>query len=98
MCRRSLDFYFYFLVIELGMWFLVVFFFIFFVCCSKTSLKLAVSRIKVLKNKGEAQLKQTKKDLAQLLESGQDKPARIRVLYRSVLVLSILKVYIGGMI
>ena len=26
MCRRSLDFYFYFLVIELGMWFLVVFF------------------------------------------------------------------------
>ncbi|KAJ9688217.1 hypothetical protein PVL29_014103 [Vitis rotundifolia] len=45
----------------------------------KTSLKLAVSRIKLLKNRREAQLKQMKRDLAQLLESGQDQTARIRV-------------------
>ncbi|RVX05428.1 IST1-like protein [Vitis vinifera] len=45
----------------------------------KTSLKLAVSRIKLLKNRREAQLKQMKRDLAQLLQSGQDQTARIRV-------------------
>ncbi|KAG5106391.1 hypothetical protein JHK82_043361 [Glycine max] len=45
----------------------------------KTALKLAVSRIKLLKNKREAQIKQLKRELAQLLESGQDRTARIRV-------------------
>ncbi|CAJ1951586.1 unnamed protein product [Sphenostylis stenocarpa] len=45
----------------------------------KTALKLAVSRIKLLKNKREAQVKQLKRELAQLLESGQDRTARIRV-------------------
>ncbi|KAL2321368.1 hypothetical protein Fmac_030337 [Flemingia macrophylla] len=45
----------------------------------KTALKLAVSRIKLLKNKREAQVKQLKKELAQLLQSGQDQTARIRV-------------------
>ncbi|KAK9141938.1 hypothetical protein Syun_011338 [Stephania yunnanensis] len=45
----------------------------------KTSLKLAVARIKLLKNKGEVRLKQMRKELAQLLEAGQDRTARIRV-------------------
>ncbi|GMH03374.1 hypothetical protein Nepgr_005213 [Nepenthes gracilis] len=45
----------------------------------KTALKLAVSRIKLLKNKKEVQLRQLKRELAQLLESGQDQTARIRV-------------------
>ncbi|KAK6941414.1 Vacuolar protein sorting-associated protein Ist1 [Dillenia turbinata] len=45
----------------------------------KTSLKLAVSRIKLLKNKRDQQVKVMKRDLAQLLESGQDQTARIRV-------------------
>lgn len=49
--------------------------------CSKTALKLAVSRIKLLKNKREAHLKQLKREVAQLLESGQDRTARIRVCY-----------------
>ncbi|XP_058068079.1 uncharacterized protein LOC131217238 [Magnolia sinica] len=45
----------------------------------KTSLKLAIARIKLLKNKRDAQLKQMKRDLAHLLESGQEKTAMIRV-------------------
>uniref|UniRef100_A0A2P2KGX0 Uncharacterized protein n=2 Tax=Rhizophora mucronata TaxID=61149 RepID=A0A2P2KGX0_RHIMU len=45
----------------------------------KTALKLAASRIKLLKNKREAQVKQLKRELAQLLEAGQDRTARIRV-------------------
>ncbi|XAR67102.1 hypothetical protein NMG60_11013537 [Bertholletia excelsa] len=45
----------------------------------KTSLKLATSRIKLLRNKKDAQLKQLKREVAQLLESGQDQTARIRV-------------------
>ncbi|MED6110586.1 hypothetical protein PIB30_044434 [Stylosanthes scabra] len=45
----------------------------------KTALKLAVSRIKLLKNKREAHIRQLKRELAQLLESGQDQTARIRV-------------------
>lgn len=40
---------------------------------------MAKSRIKLMKNKKEIQLKQMKRDLAQLLESGQDQTARIRV-------------------
>ncbi|KAK3018433.1 hypothetical protein RJ639_004250 [Escallonia herrerae] len=45
----------------------------------KTSLKLATSRSKLLKNKKGVQVNQMKKELAQLLESGQDQTARIRV-------------------
>ncbi|KAH7519168.1 hypothetical protein FEM48_Zijuj08G0007100 [Ziziphus jujuba var. spinosa] len=45
----------------------------------KTALKLAVSRIKLLKNKKEAHVKQLKRELAQLLDSGQVQTARIRV-------------------
>ncbi|ONK69994.1 uncharacterized protein A4U43_C05F29100 [Asparagus officinalis] len=45
----------------------------------KTSLKLAVARIKLLRNKREVQVKQLRRELAQLLESGQEQTARIRV-------------------
>lgn len=45
----------------------------------KMSLKLASSRLKLLKNKKEVQVKQMKRELAQLLDSGQDRTARIRV-------------------
>ncbi|KAH6818284.1 hypothetical protein C2S51_001887 [Perilla frutescens var. frutescens] len=45
----------------------------------KTSLRLAAARLKLLKNKKEVQVKQMKRELAQLLESGQDQTARIRV-------------------
>lgn len=47
--------------------------------CSKTTLKLAVSRSKLLKNKGEAQVRTMRRDLSQLLQMGQDEIARIRV-------------------
>ncbi|KAL4571850.1 hypothetical protein LXL04_018615 [Taraxacum kok-saghyz] len=45
----------------------------------KTSLKLATSRIKLMRNKKGVQINQMKRDLAQLLETGQDRTARIRV-------------------
>ncbi|XP_039115874.1 uncharacterized protein LOC120251418 [Dioscorea cayenensis subsp. rotundata] len=45
----------------------------------KTSLKLAMSRIKLMRNKKEIQVKQMRRDLAQLLEAGQEQTARIRV-------------------
>eukprot|EP00249_Psilotum_nudum_P015203 c25212_g1_i1 orf=284-2140(-) len=45
----------------------------------KTLLKLAVSRIKLLKNKRDIQLKQMRRDLAQLLQTSQEPSARIRV-------------------
>ncbi|KAJ0986482.1 hypothetical protein J5N97_004838 [Dioscorea zingiberensis] len=45
----------------------------------KTSLKLAMSRIKLMRNRKEIQVKQMRRDLAQLLEAGQDQTARIRV-------------------
>ncbi|PIM98263.1 Spindle pole body protein [Handroanthus impetiginosus] len=45
----------------------------------KTSLRLAESRLKLLRNKKEVQVKQMKREIAQLLESGQDHTARIRV-------------------
>ncbi|KAK6126793.1 hypothetical protein DH2020_039463 [Rehmannia glutinosa] len=44
-----------------------------------TSLRLAGSRLKLLRNKKEVQVKQMKREIAQLLESGQDQTARIRV-------------------
>ncbi|TYI25149.1 hypothetical protein ES332_A05G031400v1 [Gossypium tomentosum] len=45
----------------------------------KMALKLAIPRIKLMKNKREAHVQQLKRELAQLLESGQDQTARIRV-------------------
>ncbi|XP_039004860.1 uncharacterized protein LOC120132097 [Hibiscus syriacus] len=45
----------------------------------KTALKLAIPRIKLMKNKREAQVQHLKRELAQLLESGKDQTARIRV-------------------
>ncbi|CAH1431989.1 unnamed protein product [Lactuca virosa] len=45
----------------------------------KTSLKLATSRIKLMRNKKGVQINQMKRELAQLLETGQDRTARIRV-------------------
>ncbi|XP_073134620.1 uncharacterized protein [Henckelia pumila] len=45
----------------------------------KTCLTLAISRIKLLQNKREAQLKAMKKEIAQFLLAGQESIARIRV-------------------
>ncbi|XP_024641289.1 sericin 1 isoform X2 [Medicago truncatula] len=45
----------------------------------KTALKLAVSRIKLLRNKRQTQINLLKRELAKLLENGQDQTARIRV-------------------
>ncbi|KAJ4846286.1 hypothetical protein Tsubulata_008808 [Turnera subulata] len=45
----------------------------------KTALKLAASRIKLLKNQKEAQVRKLRRELSQLLEAGQDQTARIRV-------------------
>ncbi|KAG4391631.1 hypothetical protein GLYMA_05G223200v4 [Glycine max] len=46
---------------------------------SKTALTLAVPRIKLLKNKREANVKQLRRELAQLLHSGHNHAARVRV-------------------
>ncbi|CAL9095594.1 unnamed protein product [Musa textilis] len=45
----------------------------------KTLLKLTVPRIRLLRNRRENQLKQMRKDIAKLLEDGQEATARIRV-------------------
>ncbi|KAK1324591.1 hypothetical protein QJS10_CPA01g01460 [Acorus calamus] len=45
----------------------------------KTCLNLAISRIKLLRNKREVQLKQMRKEIAQFLLTGQESIARIRV-------------------
>lgn len=45
----------------------------------KTCLTLAISRIKLLQNKRDMQLKQMRKEIAQFLQSGQEPIARIRV-------------------
>lgn len=45
----------------------------------KTCLNLAISRIKLLRNKREVQLKQMKKEIAQYIQTGQEAIARIRV-------------------
>ncbi|KAL1547033.1 hypothetical protein AAHA92_23556 [Salvia divinorum] len=45
----------------------------------KTLLKLTIPRIKLLRNRREAQLKQMRKEIAKLLETGQEATARIRV-------------------
>ncbi|XP_028768609.1 IST1 homolog [Neltuma alba] len=45
----------------------------------KTCLNLAISRIKLLQNKRDLQLKQMRKEIAQFLQAGQEPIARIRV-------------------
>ncbi|CAO2830002.1 unnamed protein product [Amaranthus hypochondriacus] len=45
----------------------------------KTCLTLAISRIKLLQNRRDGQLKQARKEIAQFLQSGQEAIARIRV-------------------
>lgn len=45
----------------------------------KTAAKMAVARIKLLRNKREAVMRQMRRDIALLLQSGQDATARIRV-------------------
>ncbi|KAK3421680.1 hypothetical protein EUGRSUZ_G02315 [Eucalyptus grandis] len=45
----------------------------------KTSLTLAISRIKLLQNKRDLQLKLMRKEIAQFLQAGQEPIARIRV-------------------
>ena len=47
--------------------------------CSKTLLKLTIPRIKLLRNRREIQIKQMRRDIAKLLETGQEATARIRV-------------------
>lgn len=41
---------------------------------------MTVARIKLLRNKRQAVVKQMRRDIAMLLESGQDATARIRVM------------------
>ncbi|KAF8411544.1 hypothetical protein HHK36_004098 [Tetracentron sinense] len=45
----------------------------------KTLLKLTIPRIKLLRNRREIQIKQMRRDMAKLLETGQEATARIRV-------------------
>ncbi|KAL3635818.1 hypothetical protein CASFOL_020365 [Castilleja foliolosa] len=45
----------------------------------KTMAKMAVARVKLLRNKREVVIKQMRRDIAMLLQSGQDATARIRV-------------------
>lgn len=45
----------------------------------KTCLNLAISRIKLLQNRRDGQLKQMRKEIAQFLQTGQEAIARIRV-------------------
>ncbi|XLU77463.1 hypothetical protein S245_000884, partial [Arachis hypogaea] len=44
----------------------------------KTAAKMAVARIKLLRNKREVVVRQMRRDIAMLLHSGQDATARIR--------------------
>ncbi|OEL21246.1 IST1-like protein [Dichanthelium oligosanthes] len=45
----------------------------------KTSLRMAVARIKLLRNRKEVQVRQMRREVSQLLEANQDMTARIRV-------------------
>ncbi|KAM0044183.1 putative vacuolar protein sorting-associated protein Ist1 [Helianthus debilis subsp. tardiflorus] len=45
----------------------------------KTLLKLTIPRIKLLRNRREIHIKQMQRDIAKLLETGQEATARIRV-------------------
>lgn len=54
---------------------------------------MAVARIKLLRNKREAVVRQMRRDIALLLQSGQDATARIRVLFYVVSEVSIFSLY-----
>ena len=60
-------------------YYLLLFFDLITYCYSKTLLRLAISRIKLLRNKRDIQLKQMKRELVQLLQTNQEPSARIRV-------------------
>ncbi|KAK7855257.1 ist1-like protein [Quercus suber] len=45
----------------------------------KTLLKLTIPRIKLLRNRREIQIRQMRRDIAKLLETGQEATARIRL-------------------
>ncbi|KAF3328318.1 sericin 1-like protein [Carex littledalei] len=45
----------------------------------KVSLRMAMSRMKLARNKREVQVRQMRRDVARLLQAGQDQTARIRV-------------------
>jgi len=45
----------------------------------KTHLKLAVNRIKLLKNKKDNNIKNQKREIAELLKCGKDESGRIKV-------------------
>lgn len=47
--------------------------------------------MKLLRNKKEVQLKQMKREIAQLLETGQDQTAKIRVMMLLTISLDVLK-------
>lgn len=47
--------------------------------CSKTLLKLTIPRIKLLRNRRDIQMKNMRREIAKLLETGQEATARIRV-------------------
>lgn len=57
---------------------------------SKTLLKLTIPRIKLLRNRREIHIKQMRRDIAKLLETGQEATARIRVFSLRILVLILL--------
>jgi len=50
----------------------------------KIALKMAMARIKLLRNKKEAQVRQMRREVAQLLDGNQDQTARIRVRLASI--------------
>jgi hypothetical protein len=56
--------------------------FLIFAFQSKTCLNLAISRMKLLQNKRDVQLKQMRKEIFQFLQAGQEPIARIRVIFQ----------------
>lgn len=69
-------FYFYFFIV---IYLVVSDFFTNVHTFSKTLLKLTIPRIKLLRNRREIQLKNMRREIAKLLETGQEATARIRV-------------------
>lgn len=58
---------------------LLLLLFLFLWRLSKIALKMAMARIKLLRNKKEVQVCQMRREVAQLLDGNQDQTARIRV-------------------
>ena len=76
-------YYYYYYVFFFSDWFRKLFIYIFLKIewwiNSKTLLKLTIPRIKLLRNRREIQIRQMRRDIAKLLETGQEATARIRV-------------------